>query len=78
MHLYGLRGIIFAGDDRTDLDAIMEISRLRQQGIAALAIVVQHSDTLPALLEHADLIVQGVDCMAELLRQIVASLSKRV
>jgi len=72
--LFGLRGIIFAGDDRTDLDAVMELSRLRQQGIAALAIVVQHSDTPPALLEHADLLVQGVDGMAELLRQIVASL----
>jgi len=74
MLIYGLHGIIFAGDDRTDLDAVMEISRLRQQGIAALAIVVQHSDTPPALLEQADLVVQGVDGMAELLRQIVASL----
>src|SRR5207244_13654663 len=40
--LYELRGVIFAGDDRTDLDAVMEIGRLRgQQCYAALAVVVQ-------------------------------------
>jgi trehalose 6-phosphate phosphatase len=71
---FGLRGIIFAGDDRTDLDAVLEIGRLRQQGLAALAIVVEHSDTLPALLEHADLIVQGVEGMVKLLRSLVAFL----
>ena len=77
MLLYGLRAIIFAGDDRTDLDAVMEISRLQWHGIAALAVVVQHSDTPPALLEHADLVVQGVEGMTELLCKIVASLLRR-
>ncbi len=73
--LYELRGVIFAGDDRTDLDAVMEIGRLRgQQGLAALAVVVQHNDTPPALLEHADMIVQSVTGMAELLRNMLAYL----
>ncbi len=69
-----LQGVVFAGDDRTDLNAVLEIGRLRQEGKAALAIVVQHPDTLPAMLEHADIIVQGVDGMAQLLREIVDSL----
>ncbi|HTK06154.1 MAG TPA: trehalose-phosphatase [Ktedonobacteraceae bacterium] len=72
---FALRGILFAGDDRTDLDAILEIERLRQEGLAAVAIVVQHADTPPELLEHADVIVQEVDGMVHLLAEIVQKLT---
>jgi trehalose 6-phosphate phosphatase len=68
---FGLQGVCFAGDDRTDLDAVREIARLRQDGLAALAVVVQHADTLPALLEHADIVVQEVEGMVKLLREMV-------
>ena len=68
---WGLEGVIFAGDDRTDLDAMLEISRLQKEGIAALSIVVQHADTLPILLEHGDIIVQGVEGMVKLLHEMV-------
>ena len=71
---FSLRGIVFAGDDRTDLDAIMEIGRLRQKGLAALAIVVRHVDTLPDLLQYADVVVDGVPEMVELLREMVGML----
>ncbi len=71
---FGLRGMLFAGDDHTDLDAVLEIERLRQHGIAALAIAVQHNDTPRELLAHADITVHGVAGMVELLRKIVASL----
>lgn len=47
---------------------------MRQDGLAALAIVVEHNDTLPALLERADIIVHGVEGMVALLRQIVDEL----
>src|SRR5258707_8196751 len=59
-----LAGIIFAGDDRTDLDAALEIERQRQDGVQAATILVQAADTLPALLEHANVVVQGVEGMA--------------
>jgi trehalose 6-phosphate phosphatase len=72
---YKLHGVVFAGDDRTDLDAIHEIARLRQDGLAAYAIVVKHTDTLPTLLASADLVVDEVAGMAALLRDIVAHLS---
>jgi trehalose 6-phosphate phosphatase len=71
---FGLHSVVFAGDDRTDLDAVLEIPHLRQQGVAALSIVVQHADTLPELLTHADIVVQGVEEMAALLRQMVETL----
>jgi trehalose 6-phosphate phosphatase len=73
---FKLRGIIFAGDDRTDLDAILEAKKLRQEGVAAYAIVVQHLDTLPALLEHADTLVQGVEGMVQQLKDMVNQLTK--
>ncbi len=71
---YGLHGILFAGDDRTDLDAVLEIERLRAEGLAALSVVVQYSDTIPELLEHADIKVQHVEGMVVLLQKIVAEL----
>lgn len=71
---FHLQGVIFAGDDRTDLDAFLEIERLCQQGMAAFSIVVEYSDTLPILLEHADMVVQKVEGMAQLLQGVVAQL----
>lgn len=72
---FKLRGIIFAGDDRTDLDGILEVKELHLEGVAAHAIVVQHVDTLPALLEHADTLVQEVEGMVQLLKEIVNQLT---
>lgn len=69
-----LRGLIFAGDDLTDLDAILEIPGLRKQGLAALAIAACHPDTPPELLQHADIVVDGVPGMVALLRNIVETL----
>ncbi len=71
VEMYKLRGIVFAGDDRTDLDAVMEIVRLRQEGYGAFSIVVRHHDTLPELLAHADYIVDEVEGMAHLLAEMV-------
>jgi trehalose 6-phosphate phosphatase len=73
---FDLQGIIFAGDDRTDLDALVEIARLRQEGRAALAIAVQHHDTLPELLAQADIVVPEVDGMVNLLREMVHTLQR--
>ena len=68
---YNLRGVLFAGDDRTDLDAALAIPRLRAEGVAALSVVVRHPDTLPELLRAADIVVQGVPGMIALLAETV-------
>jgi trehalose 6-phosphate phosphatase len=72
---YAVNGALFAGDDRTDLDAVREIARQRQEGRAAHAIVVRHPDTPPALLEQADSIVDEVEGMAWQLDKIVRALA---
>jgi len=65
---------MFAGDDRTDLDAVIEITKMQKEGISALSIVVQHHDTLPELLAQADIVVQEVPGMVELFREMVTIL----
>ena len=72
--MHTLRSLLFAGDDRTDLDAVREIPRLRQEGVLALSVVVQQADTLPDLLADADVLVEGVPGMAQLLQEIVDSI----
>ncbi len=71
---FALSGLIFGGDDRTDLDAVYEIARRRADAVLALSIVVQHPDTLPELLENADIVVQEVEGMVELLQEMVSAL----
>ena len=71
---YALRGIMFAGDDVSDLDAVREIRQMKQEGIDAISVAVKHLDTPPALLREADIAVEQVDGMAELLGEIVAAL----
>ncbi len=71
---FDLHAVVFAGDDRTDLYAMQEIKYLRESKtphIAALSIAVQHPDTLPGILDFADIIVQGVEGMVALLRRMV-------
>ena len=75
---YTLQGVLFAGDDRTDIDALLEIERLRFEGIKGVGVAVQHADTLPELLAHADIVVQEVKGMVELLREIVEELAGTV
>jgi trehalose 6-phosphate phosphatase len=75
VHRFDLHGVLFAGDDRTDLDGILEIARLRkEEGRVAISIAVEHHDTPPALLENADEIVQEVEGLVERLQYIVERL----
>lgn len=71
---FSLRGVVFAGDDRTDLDAIDALADLRADGLSTLAIAVKHADTFPDLLQRADVVVTEVSGMVHLLQDIVQSL----
>ena len=65
----GLRGIIFFGDDVTDVDAFRALRELRQAGEAAtLRVGVLGPDTSPAVLAEIDMSVNGVPaCVATLI-----------
>jgi trehalose 6-phosphate phosphatase len=73
----GLRGIVFFGDDVTDVDAFRTLRELREAGEAAtLRVGVLGPDTSPAVLAEIDMSVDGVPACAATLIALAARLSK--
>ncbi len=70
-----VRAAVYAGDDRTDLDAFTGLRRWEQQeGGRSLAVAVS-SPEMPADLRHAaDLVVEGVEGWADLMDALLTSL----
>ena len=65
----GVRVALFAGDDTTDLDAFAALTQLEREGaLDASVLVGVRSDEGPAaIVEQADLVVDGVDGFSEVL-----------
>lgn len=63
---------IYAGDDRTDLDACRRLRELREEGRLATAVCVGilSPEAPPELAEEADLIVDGPEGWLDLLAQL--------
>ncbi|MBW3633722.1 MAG: trehalose-phosphatase [Chloroflexi bacterium] len=75
-HDLGLRGIVFFGDDVTDVDAFRALRELREAGEAAtLRVGVLGPDTSPAVLAEIDLSVYGVPACAATLLALAARLA---
>ena len=69
---YRLRGVIFCGDDRTDVDAFTVLSDLRPAGICdTLNVGVAAAETPWEVQAGADVLVDGVTGMERLLRELV-------
>jgi trehalose 6-phosphate phosphatase len=61
----GLAGVVYLGDDVTDVDAFLALRTLRSSDVATLSVGVVSPETHAAVLETADLLVEGVDeCIA--------------
>ena len=72
----GLRGIVFFGDDLTDLDAFRALRALREEdNIAALRIAVLGPDTAQIIVEESDQTVASVEECAAVLLGVAARLS---
>ena len=63
---------LFMGDDTTDLDAFRELEKLRQEGMLAeiLRIGVASDEGPPEISSEADLTVDGVEGVGEVLRAL--------
>jgi trehalose 6-phosphate phosphatase len=63
------RAALFAGDDVTDLDAFDALTALREEGRleTAVRVGVRSEEGPAAIVERADVVVDGVDGFAELL-----------
>ena len=73
---YAVRGIVYAGDDETDLDAFRAIHRWGvEEEKRALAVGVISPEMPPGLLTEADLAVDGVEGVGDFLAALVKALS---
>jgi len=67
---HGLEAVLFAGDDRADLDAFGALDRLAGRGVSVMRVAVRGDGTPRDLLEAADLTVEGPAGLVELLRSL--------
>lgn len=68
---FGLRSVIFVGDDRTDADAFRALRELQMQGVCAtLNVGVAAAETPAVVRELADVLVEGVAGVERMLGQI--------
>ncbi len=63
---------LFIGDDTTDLDAFRELEKLREEGILRdlLRIGVKSDEGPPEIVSEADIVVDGVEGVEEVLRML--------
>ncbi len=66
---HGLEGCVFLGDDRTDADAFEVLRELRERkGLRSVGVGVLSPETPAVVRERADLTVEGVEGVLDLLR----------
>jgi trehalose 6-phosphate phosphatase len=65
-----LEAVLYAGDDVADLDAFEAVDRLGAAGLATVKVAVRADETPAALMEAADLVVEGPQGLVDLLRRL--------
>ena len=65
-----LRAVLYAGDDHADLDAFEALDRLAATGAQVVRVAVRGRETPRALVDAADVIVDGPAGLVELLRSL--------
>jgi trehalose 6-phosphate phosphatase len=66
----GLEAVLYAGDDVADLDAFAALDRLRDRGLVTVKVAVRGDETPAALVEAADVTVDGPPGLVELLGRL--------
>jgi trehalose 6-phosphate phosphatase len=73
----GLDTVVFAGDDAGDLAAFAALARLRRDGLTTCGIAVASAETPRAVLDAADLNLEGPAALAELLVRLAEATAPR-
>ena len=71
-----LEAVLFAGDDVGDLDAFAALRRLREAGLWTCAVAAGGAEVSAAVLEAADVVVDGPRGVVELLSSIADELDR--
>lgn len=66
----GLRAVLFAGDDVADIEAFRALDRLESGGTSVVRVAVRGPETPAALLDAADVVVDGPPGLIDLLRRL--------
>ena len=70
-----VRAAVYAGDDRTDLDAFTGLRRWEQQeGGRSLAVAISSPEMAADLRQAADVVVEGVEGWADLMDALLTKL----
>jgi trehalose 6-phosphate phosphatase len=76
---FRLEGLIYAGDDLTDVEAFEAVRDLRSGGrIEALSVAVRHEESAPEVEAAADYAVEGVGGVERLLAYTIRTLGGSV
>jgi trehalose 6-phosphate phosphatase len=68
----GLRGVLYLGDDRTDMDAFRALGSLTAEGTCrGVAVAVLHAEAPPDLAAEADLALASVELVPAFLRAVL-------
>lgn len=71
----GIKGIVFLGDDVTDVDAFIAVRMARENdGVKGLRIGILSAETPQSVLDESDVTVAGVTNCAELLAEVANGL----
>jgi trehalose 6-phosphate phosphatase len=67
-----LEAVLYAGDDHADLDAFAALDRLSasEDVRATVRVAVRGPETPPAMVEAADVVVDGPEGLVDLLRTL--------
>jgi trehalose 6-phosphate phosphatase len=69
---WDLKRALYAGDDHTDLDAFRGLRRLmREGGFEGIAVAVHSGETPVELVAVADIVVEGVEGLLDLLERLL-------
>jgi trehalose 6-phosphate phosphatase len=67
----GLDAVLYAGDDLADLEAFAALDRQREAGRITVKVAVRSDETPAALVDAADVVVDGPEGLVALLRGLV-------
>jgi trehalose 6-phosphate phosphatase len=72
----GIKGVVFLGDDVTDVDAFVAVRLAREKdGVQGLRIGILSAETPQSVLDESDVTVPGVSACADLLAAVADELS---